>query len=250
MIRGRPLARRHANQVVGAAAPVTPLTIIDAASVVAAYDASTVVLNGGNVSGVPDQSPNGWNGAQATAGFQPLWNASDAFFGGNSSIEFDAVDDIIDFTLPIPAAGTTPRHYWWIGRIITWTNGKVLFGGNGGLCQDVLFSSASPQIWQYNGTATVNSNNGSIITLAKRCRALFTNSASDRLQAGSVSISTANSGNGTSADWHLGGGGAAGQFSRWALSYMMITNRDLTVGERSQLDSWALGRGYFSTILT
>lgn len=250
MFSRRPSARVNRGRIITGTQPVTPLTIIPPSAVVAAYDAGVVALNGGNVVGLPDQSPNGWHGSQPTAGFQPLWNAADASFGGNSSIEFDAVDDIIDFTLPIPAAGTTPRHYWWIGRVITWTTGKVLFGGNGGLCQDVLFAGVNPQVFQYNGLGSVNLNSGATVGSAKRGRALFTNSASDRLQLGASSISGGNAGNGTSADWHIGGGGAAGQYSRWSLSYMLITNRDLTIGEQNLLDGWALGRGYPAGIVT
>ena len=245
----RPVTRQTRGRVSTSSRPRTPLTIIPPSAVVAAYDAGVVALNGSNVAGLPDQSPNGWNGIQSNPSFQPLWSASDAAYGGRPSVTCDGVDDIIDFSLPIPAAGTTPRHYWWIGKVITWVNGRVLFGGNGGLCQDLLFASATPQLWQYNGVGSVNSNSGSTVGAAKRCRALFTNSVSDRLQCGASSVSGGNAGNGTSPDWHIGGGGAAAQFSAWSLSYMLITNRDLTPGELGALDAWALSVGYPATIL-
>lgn len=231
----------------GGSAPVSPLTIIDAASVVAAYDAGVVALNGSNVAGLPDQSPNGWNGIQGTAGFQPLWSASDAAYGGRPSITFDGVDDILDFSLPIPSPGTTPRYYYWFGRQLGWTAGRVLFGGNGGLCQLVFQTGTTPRLAQYNGSSGALAANSPIGT-ARRDTAIFSNAASDQLILGSIGSVPAIAGNNSSVDWHIGGGGAAGQFANWSFSYILIMNRQATAPEIGALDAWALSVGYPATI--
>lgn len=229
--------------------PVSPVTIIPASAVVAAYDAATVVVEVGNVvSGVPDQSPNGWNG-MAGFGFQPAWSAADANFGGRPSVTHDGVDDIIDFTLPIPAPGTTPRYYWFIGRLISWPGvSKVLMGGNGGLCQDILTVTSTPRIGLYN-SSSVSTNTNMVLGTARRCTALFSNSASDQLIVGSIGGTPASAGNASSPDWHIGGGGAAGQYANWAWSYILIMNRAATVPELAALDAWALSVGYPAGIL-
>lgn len=50
-----------------------------------------ITLNGSNVSAWADQSGNGNNVSQSTSGFQPAYNATDANYGGQSSITFNAV---------------------------------------------------------------------------------------------------------------------------------------------------------------
>ena len=73
-----------------------------------ANDASTITLNGSNVSQWDDKSGNGRNASQATASLQPTYLATG--FNSNPSIDFDGSSDqlitsyVLDFPFSISAA--------------------------------------------------------------------------------------------------------------------------------------------------
>jgi hypothetical protein len=79
-----------------------------------AADASTITLNGSNVSQWDDKSGNDRHASQATASFQPLYQASPA------RVIFDKTDDVLVTTLPA-TTGT---------MILSTPNGTAAYGVN------------------------------------------------------------------------------------------------------------------------
>ncbi len=108
------------------------------------YGVGITVATG--VSAWADQSGNGRNLTQGTAGFQPALQ-------GDNSILFDGVDDtmFVAFTLNQPTT--------WYGLIqqVSWTSSDGIWTGAGGT-NLVLQSVASPQIRMTGGTALANSS--------------------------------------------------------------------------------------------
>lgn len=246
----RPAARNNRGRIptraAGGSAPLPspPSSLVTSVPVVGCWVSNLVTQSGGPVTGWPDQSGNGNNLAQNSG--SPTYTASDAAFGGQPSITFDGVDDDLLGSFAIPAAGTTPRHYWFVINQLGWTSGDCLFGSNAGLTQLVFQNGISPQCKQYSALVTA-ANGGAPIGTAKRGRALFTNSASDRLVLGSVSITGASAGNNTAANWFLGS--ASINFANFSIAVMLITAGAPNAGELTALDSWATAL-YGASILT
>jgi len=82
------------------AAAWTPADLTGLALWLDADDASTITLNGSDVSQWDDKSGGGNNASQATAAFQPAYVASS--ISGKSALEFDGSDDTLltSFTIP------------------------------------------------------------------------------------------------------------------------------------------------------
>lgn len=188
---------------------------------------------------------NGLNWVQATGAAQPTLNASDANFGNQASLTFDGVAQEMTLATAMPAAGTSPRCYWFVFRQISWANNEPLFSGAGGTAHIVFQISASPQIGQYNGS-NANFTGNAAVGSARIGVASFTNTTSDFLRVGSVTTTGQNAGNGAAASMVLGSFGGAG-FCNYALAELLITVS--VPAELPQLQGYAVTR-YGSVVAT
>lgn len=131
--------------------PPSVPAIMAADEIVAGWDAALGVSGGATVAQWNDLGSGGFNLTQATAGFQPTFNAAGGP-NGNPSVLFDGVDDfLINAALNLPAPGTTPTFYWVIVRQVTWNGpgfGTLNEANNGALAQ--YQGGVSPELIQYN----------------------------------------------------------------------------------------------------
>lgn len=169
---------------------LTPVDILGAANIVAAWDAAD--LDASPVALWPDASGNGFDLTQAIAASQPTWGAATGP-NGQPAVLFDGVDDWLEnAVLTRPAPGTEPTFIWCVLRQLTWTFNNTLWR-TGDFSFYAFDSLVSPEIAQY--TANEANNNGGL-TLGdyRRIEEYNSNSTNDYLKIGSTLVTGTSAG--------------------------------------------------------
>ena len=110
------------------------------------FDAAKgITLNGADVSLWADQSGNGNDVSQGTAADQPLWNASDADFNGQPSIEGDGVSESITAVTGLLTA--QPNTIFMVYKRIS--GGGRFFDTSGTAARQIMYGNMTI----YAGTA-------------------------------------------------------------------------------------------------
>ncbi len=186
------------------------------------------------VSAWADQSGAGKDYTQATAAWQPVYNATG--LNGHGTVTTDGTDDFLTSSLALPAPATTPSEWYGVIRQVTWILNGRIFGGSNNIIS--LYShSSTPNLRAYAGLSGAQ-NNGAAVGSWVRGNALFSSSsANDFLKLGSVSST------GLSFGSAAGGGttrtlGCDGTtlFSNVSIALSMWFSAALGTAMRAQLD--------------
>lgn len=171
--------------------PLAPLTFAPGWSVFLVGD---VGLTGGGASPMTwaDQSGNGRDATQSSAGFIPSATAS--LLNGRAGVVFDGTNDFLTFAgLDLPAPGTTPSWIFSVWRLRAWTSGKNIYAGGTTSCMRLLCITATPQMQKHNGTLSASLS--PTINTWQCSEDYYSNSAADYMRIGASSTTPANSGN-------------------------------------------------------
>jgi hypothetical protein len=191
----------------------------------------------------------GVNLTQGTAGAQPAYNASDAAFNGQPSIQGDGVDDLLVSTLARGAPLTTnPTVTWAIVYQDSWTITEMLFADATAGRFQVRQDGVSPQFKLFNGVLGP-ANGGMAVGAAKRLEAGSTGSTSDYLKIGSVSVTGTNTGNNAGTGFRVFASSVPSLWCAGRYAEIVITNDLLTGAEQTDLDAYASAR-YGAGVLT
>lgn len=215
--------------------PLDPLSIVTSKSPIFYLNGDLGITIGTGVSAWADQTVNGRNAVQATAGNQPTYNASG--LGGRGTVTFDGVDDVLVMSYIPPAPGTTASWYWIVfNTIVSATS-----------CRIFASSATTRHTLFWNPTTTILMNNTTSVNSMLQPRNVWyrgevslTNSTSDYLKIGSTSVTGANAGNNAgTVNFCIGAATSTPTFpSNTAIAAIGAWNGEPTSGEKAALDAW------------
>ena len=226
------------SPVFGGVAPFTPLIFGD--DLIAWYDAtdaSSITLNGADVSQWDDLSVSGNHLVQATAADQPLYNTG-------VSIEFDGVSENLqssNFTQGVQAQPNTLVIVLKDSR--TTTGNSYYFDGNDTTNRHIFLweqSSNRKTIWAGGPNAYGSAPDTSFhIFIAEWDDP---SGASKLYEDGALDINTSSSGSKSTDGITLGGRYDGTQFNNVEIKEAFFVNRLLTTAEKNQVGNYLAGK--------
>lgn len=227
-------------RVDGGGALTTPISIFGGSSVLCWLRGDLGITIATGVSAWADQSGNGNDFIQNTAGNHPSYNASG--LNGRGTLGFTRASnhrlDCAGFTLPAP--GTTPTTFLWVFRQDAFVASSNVFGGLAANNLRVRQVTASPILEMNSGTAA-NANGGAAIASWVLGIASFTNSTADYLKLGSTAAVTgASAGNGSTVGRQLGSSASAGPISM-TFAEKVVLNRVPSAEELTAFAAYVTG---------
>lgn len=194
------------------------------------------------VSTWPDQSGNGFDLTQGTAGFRPALVASGGP-NGRPSVLFDGTDDrLVNAALNRPAPATTPTFFWAVLRQVTWSGGDRFWGMDPATTNRmvVFANGVTPDLSGNNAVASTPVTSQLTINTYKGLYCLFTGSTSDYIQvAGGTKSTGINTGNtDPAAGFTLGAQGNGVSNSNVEICELAIFSAEPTPAQFAMLDSY------------
>ena len=235
----------------GSAPRRTPLTIVTSTQSIAYFDAALGVTIATGVSAWANQ--NGIAGRDVTQGTganQPTYSASDPNFGGQPSLTFDGVNDVLSAASGYPWAaisGGFQPYFWAVIRQATWVVNNGIWSssaaGNGfGVLQQL---TVTPQLRMFSaGGSASNENTGAPVAgVAARIESSHTNSAADFLKCGATNVTGTNCGAGLStATLFIGSLNGSANFWAGSIAAMGWWMTLPTIAERAALSAYVTAR--------
>lgn len=219
--------------------PIIPPDVILGANLLLWLKSDAGVTQSGTVSAWADQSGNGHDFAQGTAGSRPTYFANG---GPNDApyIQFDGTDDLmVNTTLDLAAPGTTPTLLILVMRQDSWTGGEAFCGSDAAFGCEIRQAGASPNVSAYNGVD--NQNSELLVSSWGRVQGFYNNAVSDYTLV-TTKATGANAGNSNPGLGRRIGRGNPSGAAAFSVVEHIIANRDLTAGEQAQMDAYLVSR--------
>jgi hypothetical protein len=173
---------------------VTPVTIFGASLLQwVRADLGVTVDGSDNVSAWADQSGNGHDYAQATAGSRPAFSATGGPDGKPTITGDGSADWLENTTLDLPAPATTATSVILVCAALTWTNNDTIICSPGGfnIAMGLYQIGTTPGVTMWNNA---NGNAGSLTLLAwRRVLMIYRGGTADVLKIGSAADVTGTS---------------------------------------------------------
>lgn len=227
--------------------PDTPLTIITSTPVLLWCRSDLGITLETGVRTWEDQSGGGSHFQQATLANQPAYLDPDATINNLPSLTGDGSNDLMSSTISL-SVGT---FVWLIFKQVTWTIGDRVMGGNtAGVARMIVRQDATgvtPDLEQTNaGNGAANS--GAPIGEWKRLEVHHTDTASDYLKVGSVTVTGVDTGApGTVTAYEIFR--AVTGNSNVAIAEIVICGALPTAGELTNMDTYCTTR-YGASLIT
>lgn len=185
----------------------------------------------------PDQSGNGRDLTQGTAGLRPAYGAASGA-GGTPGLAFDGTDDVMNtaaFALPQPCV------VMWVGKLVAWVINKRFYGDPGTGAQATLITdTATPQVVLFAGAGSVAANTNLAVGAFALVEALYSDAAS----ALRVNATAATTGNPGTAGFATGfrWGQDAGGYTNTIVSEIVLLGAALTAAQRLNYRAYTTNR--------
>jgi len=224
--------------VAASASPAAPLTLVTSVAPFVFFSADMGITLDTGVSAWADQSGNGFNASQATAGSQPLLVTGDADFGGRNSVLADGTDDFLDSAWDPPAPNAQPVWFFFVFKQVTWSASRFLWGGSTGASVLCLFQTGTEPSMKMGNTTLVNENAGATVGSAVRGQVYFSGSTSDYIKLGSSLVTGASAGVNNATLLRLFSRNGSTQSINAKLACFGAWAGEPTADERAALDAW------------